>query len=317
MSKIYTWPNASFPFRQYYQGGNNRIFIIENIAHNYEWLKVVSTHITPTDYFFVYLGWNFDRHACTHATMVFEELGLNREQFYIMYNCQEEQAWGTKFGFYGDIINHNAWLNENKFSVKQLDKQYDALYIARRTKWKRHYLASGIDNLAMACGGNNHGNQDCEIPVCKNDPEKKLTADEVVDLINKSRCGLSLSEVEGASFGTSEYLLCGIPVVTTPSRGGRSVWLDIDNSIQAQPTVQSVKRSVDEILAKDLNPYIIRDNHIRLANVYRKKFINQLGVVFDKFGLSIDPEQFYKENYFHKMRNSNKINNVIEIFTQR
>ena len=40
-SDLYTWPSDFFPFRRYLDHDNCRIFIIENIEHNYKWLKEV------------------------------------------------------------------------------------------------------------------------------------------------------------------------------------------------------------------------------------------------------------------------------------
>jgi glycosyltransferase involved in cell wall biosynthesis len=314
MSKIYTWPNKSFPFRLYYNGSGCRIFIIENLSHNYEWLKQVSHNIKSTDYFFIYVGWHIDKHSCIQSDLMFEELGLNKEQFYIMYNTHEEHAWGHDYGFHGDVINHNAWIDENLFTIQPCEKKYDALYIARRTKWKRHHLAGDIKNLAMACGGNNHGNEQCDIPTCANNPDDVYTPEQIVELINSSRCGLSLSEAEGASFGTSEYLLCGVPVVTTPSKGGRNVWLNMDNSIEAQPTKWHVAHSVETIIDKNLSPSKIRQDHIRLTSVYRDKFIKQLQHIFNKYNCPIDAKNYFSENYYHKMRKSTHIDTVLEMF---
>jgi hypothetical protein len=40
-----------------------------------------------------------------------------------------------------------------------------------------------------------------------------------------------LSDIEAQNWATIEYLLAGLPVVTTPSIGGRDRWLTPDNSI--------------------------------------------------------------------------------------
>ncbi len=57
-------------------------------------------------------------------------------------------------------------------------------------------------------------------------PTLYLNSWEVARKLNACRVGMCLSETEGAMFAAVEYLLCGLPVVSTPSQGGRDVWFD-------------------------------------------------------------------------------------------
>ena len=50
------------------------------------------------------------------------------------------------------------------------------------------------------------------------------------------------SEEEGACWASSEYLLCGLPVVSTHSRGGRDVWYSGHNSLIVEPTQARARR---------------------------------------------------------------------------
>ena len=59
---------------------------------------------------------------------------------------------------------------------------------------------------------------------------RNLDAAELCHWLNRSRTGLCLSEREGAMFASIEYLLCGLPIVTTPSIGGRHVFFEADTS---------------------------------------------------------------------------------------
>jgi glycosyltransferase involved in cell wall biosynthesis len=38
--------------------------------------------------------------------------------------------------------------------------------------------------------------------------------------------GLCLSTVEGSNYASMEYMLAGLPIVSTPSIGGREVYFD-------------------------------------------------------------------------------------------
>lgn len=47
----YTWHKPTLQFRKYFDSDKCRIFIIENISHNYKWLKECKDYIRDTDYF--------------------------------------------------------------------------------------------------------------------------------------------------------------------------------------------------------------------------------------------------------------------------
>lgn len=160
----YVWPNKAFPFREYYVGAECRIFIIENIQHNWQWLSTYARRIRKNDYFFVYCGWYHSPAFAKEAEEIFILLGLHKSNFYFMFNSELEKNNFAIYGFLGSVINHNAWLDEN-IVMRPLGcpKIYQAIYVARRSQFKRHMLASNVKGLALVCG-NNHGNEVCEIP---------------------------------------------------------------------------------------------------------------------------------------------------------
>ena len=57
---------------------------------------------------------------------------------------------------------------------------------------------------------------------------QRYDTNQICEIYAQSRCGLILSSEEGACFAATEYLLCGLPVVTTPSVGGREAFFDPD-----------------------------------------------------------------------------------------
>ncbi len=113
-----------------------------------------------------------------------------------------------------------------------------------------------------------------------------------------------LSPEEGACFSSSEYLLCGLPVVSTPSKGGRDVWYDEYNSIVCEPTPDAVALAVEEFVRNRRDPQRIREKHIKQAQEYRAKFINVLADVFHRFGVEDNPVKYFQGNYYHKLRKS-------------
>ena len=222
-----------------------------------------------------------------------------------MCNSQKELTNLTKYGFIGDIINHNAWLDENLYSVQTTEKKYNALLFARQAKFKRHYLASKVNNLALVAGGPRHGHaEQIILPPHVYNNDVPLGLDQIIEKINQSNCGLCLSKEEGACFSSSEYLLCGIPVVSTISEGGRDFWYDDYNSIVCQDTEEAVASAVQIFLQNKRDPELIRSNHIALSKQQRARFTKVLQQVFFKHDININAFNYFKENFTNKMRES-------------
>jgi glycosyltransferase involved in cell wall biosynthesis len=77
-----------------------------------------------------------------------------------------------------------------------------------------------------------------------------LSPAEVASSLASAAVGGVFSQEEGPCWAATEYLLCGLPVVTTPCRGGREVWLTQRNSITVEPTqVGSVADGVQGLAA--------------------------------------------------------------------
>ena len=303
----YKWPNPAFPFRLYWSSGECRIFIIENIPHNWEWLSKCSSRIIRTDIFFVYSGWNHSEWFASQAKEAVDYLGLDRHQFFYLFNSVSEKKALEVVGFDGEVINQNAWLDENLvMKPLGLPRVYDAIYVGRRSAFKRHVLAEQVPKLAIVAG-DNHGNDLAPIPSTVYLNPKPLSPDEVCEKINQSHCGLILSEEEGACFASSEYLLCGIPVVSTHSKGGRDIWYDDNNSIVCDPDPKQIADAVAYFKAHPRDPEVIRANHIEEARKHRLRFIEALERVLHQHGVrGLDVHRYFYENFYHKMRKSMK-----------
>lgn len=299
----YVWPNPSIPFRHYYKSETLNIYIIENIMHNYNWLNEYKKKIKETDFFFVYCGWFHDEWFAKVYNDIFENLKLNKNNFFFLFNSALEQSALHKYGFIGEIINHNCWLDENLFSVYPIEKQYNAILIARKSKFKRHYLASNIKKLALiASGSNDDHDVDYKMPGSIFCPTETIPYQYIPRLINQASCGLMLSHKEGASFSSSEYLLCGIPVVSTQSYGGRDLWYNEYNSIICEDNPEQIAMAVEYFVNNPKDPNKIRQEHIDLSKKHRQKFIDILQLVFNRYNISISAENYFAGNFFHKMR---------------
>ena len=232
---------------------------------------------------------------------------MEKDRFFYLFNSLAEWQCFNSFGFNGCLINHNAWLDETLVMQPLLrDKIYDAIYVGRRSAFKRHMLAGLVANLAIVAG-NNHGNGIAPIPCTVYLNPEPLSPDQVCEKINQSHCGLILSEEEGACFASSEYLLCGIPVVSTHSKGGRDVWYDEYNSIVCDPDPNEIADAVAYFKAHPRDPEKIRANHIEEARKHRLRFIEAFERVLHQHGVhGIDVHRYFYNNFYHKMRRSIK-----------
>jgi glycosyltransferase involved in cell wall biosynthesis len=302
----YTWPNPAIPFREYLIHPNLRIFIIENISHNWKWLRDCSRRFQARDHFLVYCGWYHSDWFCKKDLEVFEALQLDKEKFFFLFNSEDEMRRYREAGFVGELINQNAWLDWNgpMQILPAAEKKYDAVYIARPTPFKRHHLASNVANLALVTGKLHGAREVDSLPPHVFRNHEELSPHEVCQVINQSSVGLILSEEEGACFSSSEYLLCGVPVVSTKSRGGRDYWYDVNNSIVVSASDIEVAAAVLELKSRSIDPQSIRNRHIELARSARKRFVEHLQRMFDENSVDFSAEVWFEEKYFHKLRQS-------------
>ena len=84
----------------------------------------------------------------------------------------------------------------------------------------------------------------------------RLPLSEVNRHLNRAGVGLCLSEREGAMFASTEYLLSGLPVVSTPSTGGRHVYYDEEYCWTVPPDPRSVAEAVAALKAKGISALI-------------------------------------------------------------
>jgi hypothetical protein len=300
----YVWPNPAFHFRLWYESPNCRIFLIENITHNWEWLSKYIDRIRPTDYFFVQLGWHFHYYFVQHTKACVEALGLSKERFRIMYPDIPTMAYFEEAGFHGRLINHNCFLDYNLIKPMESKKIYDAIYTARFAPFKRHELASQVQNLALVAG-EAWGIENLNIPSHTYLNDAPLNLQGVLEKICQSKVGLILSEAEGACYSSSEYLLAGIPVVSTPSYGGRNVWYNELNSIICDASPEGVAKSVSYLCKGEANSALIRKLHILQADTMRQNFIRMHQEICTAHNEErFDASHFFVQNYSHKLLRS-------------
>ena len=161
------------------------------------------------------------------------------------------------------FCNHNCLINEANFNVDETAvKKYDAIYNATMASYKRHELAAKIQSIALITyrwAGTYRPEYEPKIReylshaawvVDAHKDTEKATPAQVAAFYNQSRVGLCLSASEGAMFASIEYLLCGLPIVTTRNSGGRDAFFDPDYTEWVEDDPAAVAQGVANVIAR-------------------------------------------------------------------
>lgn len=221
-------------------------------------------------------------------------------------NTAQELKLLEETGIEAILLNHNQIVPETVF--QQCDDEsvaFDAVYNAKTARFKRHYLASAIDRVLYVayrssddmsasaeraylqrimarCPAHEFAN-----PVVDGLP-LRLAPSDVNRAYNRAAVGLCLSPVEGAMYSSVEYLLAGLPVVTTPSRGGRDYFLDPEFCITAPPDTRSIRDAVLALRERKIPRSTVRNRTLAHIHAERERGRRQIEAVLAKSG--IDPE---------------------------
>ena len=180
--------------------------------------------------------------------------------------------------------------------------EFDAIYNAQLIPWKRHELSLEIPSCAFLFYRDDaqpgaaaaemtimprHAATPGHIfinPLDKDRQPGRLSPSAVNRHLNRASVGLCLSEREGAMYASTEYLLSGLPVVTTPSFGGRAVYHDAEYCSTVQPDPRSVAEAVQALKARAIPRAYIRDRTLRRLQRDRERFMTLLNAILEECG---------------------------------
>jgi tetratricopeptide (TPR) repeat protein len=220
------------------------------------------------------------------------ELGGLREHYpdasiTFLVNDIGELMLARKLGFPAELISNNAFVDERVFVIApQAVKRFDAVLNARFHPYKRHELAINVESLVLLAAEPT-AEQLAELSALL--PRAHLIgthvdAAGVVAVVNSARCGLALSGAEGANYATIEYLLCGVPVVTTRCIGGRNWWLSDDVAVYAEDTPQDVADAVVRMVKRSPSPEAVREHALLRLRRERLAFFALVDRIFAENG---------------------------------
>jgi len=182
--------------------------------------------------------------------------------------------------------------------------RFDAAYVARLDRMKRHELASQIgrplfiygqaleeapdealDRLRSALPRAHFFNHDAN-----GGRYQRASPDVIARLFAVSGVGLCLSAIEGCMRATMEYLLCGLPVVSTPSTGGRDRYLGTGYCrVVDQDDPEAIAHAVHALSSLNLDRQRVRDHVGQVLAFDRHNFLLALNkTIRSHFDLSHD-----------------------------
>lgn len=210
-----------------------------------------------------------------------------------------EVAYAQRFGLAALHCSPAAGIRTDFFTVHpQRQPRFDAIYDAQWADYKRHDLAGDIGSVALiaprpwrpeACTieffSRAHaalGHATWISSPWRGDPW--LSPAEINDSYGHARVGLCLSALEGHMSASIQYLLAGLPIVTTPSRGGRDEFFDPGYVRWTSPEPAAVARAVAELAELELDPLMIRDATLAKLAHHRGRLQAWIRAVIDRAG---------------------------------
>lgn len=188
------------------------------------------------------------------------------------------------------VCGEHALADTNKFAFRQCARKFKAAYIAQNAAYKRIELAREIDSLCLIAKGIRPEEIEAlkrEVPslYCPNSELGLLNTDQVSAFLNASGSGLILSKVEGQNRATIEYLLCGLPVVSTSNWGGRDRFLSPSNSIYVPDDPEAVAYATDFVTSADFDRGLIAKEAALCVRHERTWLSHIVDSTLGKFGI--------------------------------
>jgi glycosyltransferase involved in cell wall biosynthesis len=199
-------------------------------------------------------------------------------------------------------LNQNCLVDDAVFRpISDIEPIHDAVYNARLSPEKRHELAVEVDKLALVYFYNayegppqafheRHSRYVAMLPTARfinaltPDGCQHLPKSEVNRVLAQSRVGLCLSFFEGGMLASIEYLLAGLPVVSTPSLGGRGQYFDDEYCLVVPPDPRSIRDAVQALVARNLPRDYVRAKTLARVEADRARYIALVQGLIDQAG---------------------------------
>lgn len=265
--------------------------------------------------FLVLVAWSAEHQTNAENLVAWAKKYIANKNHRIIFMCNTltEADIIRSCGGEAAFLHQNALVDPTLFTVDHnAIKKYDAVYNAQFLSFKRHELCADIKRLALMSYNMDKAYYENVVKPLNNysllntlveDKLGWLGFNQVSRIYNESYSGLCLSAEEGGMHASIEYLLSGLPIVTTNSKGGRDYFFDEYNSIYVDDApfpvaaaVATQKSLYSKERAEKIRVETIARQEIEIAKY--KKFI---GLILDENNKYIDIESLWKKMYKDKL----------------
>jgi glycosyltransferase involved in cell wall biosynthesis len=113
---------------------------------------------------------------------------------------------------------------------------------------------------------------------------------------------------------SAEYLVAGLPIVSTPSVGGRDVFFDPDYCLIAAPNPRDIRQAVETLKSRDIPRDYIRLRTLAKLAPERHRFTALVESIGNRMGSprKYETEWKYSGAYFHKWWNVRDLFEIVE-----
>jgi glycosyltransferase involved in cell wall biosynthesis len=102
-------------------------------------------------------------------------------------------------------------------------------------------------------------------------------------------------------YASAQYLLSGLPVVSTPSLGGRDVFFDDRYTAIVEADSRAIKQGVEDLNSRDIPADFIRQRTLEKMKAHRQRFIKLVQNIYDAEGVKRDFNEEWDKIFFNKM----------------
>lgn len=227
-------------------------------------------------------------------------------------NTADLHADLTARGVPSAFVSQNAFIDEAMFLPLGTPKVHRVVYVARMSPFKRHALACQVPGLLVIGGVYGPGDSDeyfdgvrAALPGATftqaDQRHRFLHEKHIPVLLNSARVGLCLSAVEGAMYAATEYLLCGLPVVSTANVGGRDEWFDPRFCRTVPDDPAAIAAAVDELILLDIPPELVRRHTLRRLWEHRRRLLDIGQELYDAAGAGRDFARDFYARFTHRL----------------
>jgi glycosyltransferase involved in cell wall biosynthesis len=255
--------------------------------------------------FLVYPCWSIEnrhRSAQVIQAAITHQTEYPAHELVFLCNTAAEREILAAGGLTAHLLNKSFIVSDTIFRpAANAQIEFDAVYNARFDPLKRHELAGAVPRVAYlsyfdASSGPDEAQLELAARILARNPGHALLnpvenglpvrlPPEVVNAaLNRASVGLCLSNVEGSNYASMEYMLAGLPIVSTPSVGGRHIYFDHEYCTICEPDPTSVRDAVEALKARNIPRDYIRARALAKIEPARRRFLSLIDDLSERLG---------------------------------